>query len=155
MVQGCFIDGCGYLHSSPASTGFPLLSSYLSLYLYKFVAIEPYAYARCTAINRDVVSGIITADRLDQESLVSSQFAYLCSMLALSFSTPRIQAKRDQESCLESSTPAQGKCLNVDIGCLCSNVGYIDVLACCLSRNCNAADQQGKSSDKMSLISTA
>lgn len=59
-----------------------------------------------------------------------------------------------KEICLESSTPAQGKCSNVDIGCLCSNVEYSDVLACCLSKTCNAADQQGMSIGGASLLIT-
>lgn len=46
-----------------------------------------------------------------------------------------------QQSCLQNATAVQGSCSPVDISCLCSSALYANTLGCCLSRNCNQADQ--------------
>ena len=46
-----------------------------------------------------------------------------------------------QQTCLQNATAVQGSCSPVDISCLCSSTLYLDTLACCLSKNCNQADQ--------------
>ena len=46
-----------------------------------------------------------------------------------------------QQSCLQNATAVQGSCSPVDISCLCSSSLYQNTLACCLSKNCNQADQ--------------
>ena len=46
-----------------------------------------------------------------------------------------------QQSCLQNATAVQGSCSPVDISCLCSSALYTNSLACCLSKNCNQADQ--------------
>lgn len=47
-----------------------------------------------------------------------------------------------QQSCLQNATAVQGSCSPVDISCLCSSALYSNSLACCLSKNCNQADQE-------------
>ena len=47
-----------------------------------------------------------------------------------------------QQTCLGTATGQQGGCSNVDLKCLCSNVAYINVLACCISTKCSSDDQQ-------------
>ena len=48
------------------------------------------------------------------------------------------------QDCLGDSAAeqAQGGCSAIDIKCLCSNVEYVNVLACCLDTKCSADDQK-------------
>ena len=46
-----------------------------------------------------------------------------------------------QQTCLQNATAIQGGCQAVDISCLCSSANYINSLGCCLSKNCDQADQ--------------
>ena len=140
------------MHSLPASTGsLPGLYRYRRTSHFTYIHLSPLSLMR---MRRPLDTEMYFLALLLQIAWIRRVWSQaslptcaVCSPLA--FSTSRGLANRDQESCLETSTPAQGKCSNVDIVCLCNNVGYVDVLACCLSRNCNAADQQGKSCSKM------
>ncbi|KAF6237713.1 hypothetical protein HO173_003914 [Letharia columbiana] len=45
------------------------------------------------------------------------------------------------QTCLQNATASQGSCESVDIHCLCNSVTYLNSFACCLSQNCDQADQ--------------
>ena len=66
-----------------------------------------------------------------------------CKSTELSIGDKHSLTARVQQTCLQNATAAQGSCSSVDISCLCSSALYEDSLACCLSKNCNEADQTG------------
>lgn len=74
----------------------------------------------------------------------SCWIAYLCCKTAtLNFKSC---TNRTQQNCLANSDAlqAQGSCSSVDIKCLCSNVEYVNTIACCLDTKCSPADQQSQ-----------
>lgn len=57
-------------------------------------------------------------------------------------------------ACIGTSVNVPG-CTGLDIRCICSNESFLNDVACCLSRECNQADQQNAASFASSLCSSA
>ncbi len=46
-------------------------------------------------------------------------------------------------TCAFDCISGYGGCGQLDVGCICSNTAYIAHMACCVSKSCNKADQEG------------
>ncbi|KAL9608075.1 MAG: hypothetical protein Q9167_007062 [Letrouitia subvulpina] len=59
------------------------------------------------------------------------------------------------QGCLVNAISQRGSCAETDVGCLCRNINYINVVACCLAGTCNLADQEKAITVNSQLCSNA